>query len=406
MNRSFDDTKTAFAYKSDKELRNARFLFKSMSKKWLVKLGMWATPRMLRMQLPVKGLIRNTIFKQFVGGETLEETLKAGVNLARFNVQIILDYGVERKEGEDSFDHAAEEFIRVINFASQQDNIPFMSIKLTGMCRIPLLEKLNMATSYEEVIKGIVHTDGLTGDEKQEWQRVCDRVLRICTIASEKNIGVMVDAEETWIQGPVDALTTKMMQKFNTGKPVVFNTAQLYRHDRLQYIKDSNQYAQKTGYKCAFKLVRGAYMEKERERAAEKGYPSPINADKISTDKMYNEALRYCIDPSSNMFTLVGSHNEASNTLAADLIEMNNMPYDTERVYFSQLYGMSDNITFNLARDGYNATKYLPFGPIHDVIPYLMRRAEENSSLSGQTGRELNLINEEIRRRNREATKS
>lgn len=401
MNRSFDDTKTAFAYKSDRELRNAKFLFKSMSKGWLVKLGMWITPKALKMQLPVKGLIRNTIFRQFVGGETLEETLKVGLNLARFNVQIILDYGVERKEGEASFDHAAEEFIRVINFAAQQDNIPFMSIKLTGMCRIPLLEKLNEVISYEEVVKGNIPTDTLSEEEKQEWQRVYNRVLRICTIASEKNIGVMVDAEETWIQGPVDALTTKMMQRFNTNTPVVFNTAQLYRHDRLQYIKDSNQYARKAGFKCAFKLVRGAYMEKERERAAEKGYPSPINADKKGTDKMYNDALRYCIDPSSNMYTLVGSHNEASNMLAADLIEMNNMPYDTSRVYFSQLYGMSDNITFNLAQEGYNATKYLPFGPIEDVIPYLMRRAEENSSLGGQTGRELKLITEEIKRRNK-----
>lgn len=396
---SFNDTKTAFAYKSDKELRNARFLFSSMSKKWLVKLGLWATPRALKVSLPVKGIIRSTIFKQFVGGETIEETSRVGVNLARFNVQIILDYGVERKEGEANFNHAADEFIRVIDFAAQQDNIPFMSVKLTGISRIPLLEKLNAATPYEDVVKGNIHTNTLTEDEKQEWQRVCDRLTRICTEAAQKNIGVMVDAEETWIQGPVDAITTRMMQQFNAKGPVVFNTAQLYRHDRLQYIKDSNQYAKQAGFKCAFKLVRGAYMEKERERAAEKGYASPINPDKESTDKMYNDALRYCIDPANDMFTLVGSHNEASNMLAADLIEMNNMPYDTKRVYFSQLYGMSDNITFNLSKSGYNATKYLPFGPINDVIPYLMRRAEENSSLGGQTGRELKLINEEIKRR-------
>ncbi len=403
MNQPFNDIKTAFAYKSDKDLRNARFLFSSMSHNWLVKAGMWITPRALKMGLPVKGVIRSTIFKQFVGGETLEDTVKVGENLARFNVQIILDYGVERKEGEDNFDHAADEFIRVINFAAEQDNVPFISIKMTGMSRIPLLEKLHSATPYEDVVKGFVHTDTLNSSEKEEWQRVYDRVLRICNVALEKKIGVMVDAEETWIQGPIDALTTEMMQKFNVNGPIVFNTAQLYRHDRLQYIKDSNQYARSNGFKCAFKLVRGAYMEKERERALENGYPSPINADKKGTDKMYNDALRYCIDPKNDVYTLVGSHNEASNMLAAELIEVNNMPYDTPRVYFSQLYGMSDNITFNLAKTGYNSTKYLPFGPINDVIPYLMRRAEENSSLGGQTGRELNLINKEIKRRAKES---
>lgn len=399
MNISFDDTKTAFAYKSDKELRNARFLFSSMSKNWLVKLGLWLTPRALKLKLPIKGIIRNTIFKQFVGGETLRETEKAGLNLARFNVQIILDYGVEGKQVEDSYDHARDEFIRVINFAAEQDNIPFMSIKLTGMSRFELLEKIGESTVYADVVKGKLNLDKLSTQEKEEWQRVCDRMVQICKVAAEKQIGVMVDAEDSWIQDPVDALTTQMMEQFNRDRVIVYNTAQLYRHDRLQYIKDVNEYAKGSGFTLAFKLVRGAYMEKERERALEKGYPSPINPDKESTDKMFNDAVRYCLDSESNIYTLIGSHNEASNMLGAELIEINNMPYDTRKVFFSQLYGMSDNITFNLAKAGYNSTKYLPFGPINDVIPYLMRRAEENSSLGGQTGRELNLIKKEIKRR-------
>lgn len=399
MNLSFNDTKTAFAYKSDKDLKNARFLFASMSKAWLVKLGLWATPKLLHLNLPVSGLIRNTIFKQFVGGETLEETATVAAHLANFNVKIILDYGVEGKEGEENYNHARDEFIRVIAFAASQPNVPFMSIKLTGMSRFSLLQKLNDQAHYADVVKGEINTTNLTTEEKAEWQRVHDRLEKICSVAAEKNIGVMIDAEETWIQHPVDALTTQMMKLFNKEKGIVFNTAQLYRHDRLQFIQDANEFARSSGFKCAFKLVRGAYMEKERERAAEHGYPSPINPDKATTDKEYNNAVRYCIDPANDMFTLVGSHNEESNKLAAELIEKFNIPHDTARVYFSQLYGMSDNITFNLAAAGYNSSKYLPFGPIKDVIPYLMRRAEENSSLGGQTGRELNLIMEEMKRR-------
>ncbi|MCW5913800.1 MAG: proline dehydrogenase family protein [Chitinophagaceae bacterium] len=399
MNLNFQNTENAFAYKSDKELKGARFLFSSMSKSWLVKLGIWATPLALRWNLPVKGLIRKTIFRQFVGGETLKQTTSVADHLAKFNVQIILDYGVEGGQGEDKYQHAMDEFIRVINFASGQPNIPFMSIKVTGMARFGLLEKIHAQSDYNDVVRGGLQTDHLSAEEKAEWQRACDRMLNICKVAVEKKVGVMIDAEDSWIQHPVDALTTQMMMQFNKENPVVYNTAQLYRHDRLQYIKDVNEFAKASGFICAFKLVRGAYMEKERARAAEMGYPSPINADKAATDKMYDDAVRYCVDPQNNMYTLVGSHNEESNRLAAELIDKYGMPHNTDRVYFSQLYGMSDNITFNLAKAGYNSTKYLPFGPIHDVIPYLMRRAEENSSLGGQTGRELNLIREEIKRR-------
>ena len=399
MNISFEDTETAFEYKTDKELRKAKFLFSSMSKEWLVNLGLKITPWALRVGLPVKGLIRDTIFSQFVGGETLEETSSVAEKLGRFHVQVILDYGVEGKEGEENYDAAMEQFIDVINYAATQSNIPFMSVKPTGFARFQLLEKLGASAVYQDIINGKVASGVLTADEKQEWQRVVNRLDNICKIAAEKDIRVLIDAEDSWIQDPIDALTTIMMLKYNRGQVRVYNTAQLYRHDRLQYIKDSNNFATANNFILGMKLVRGAYMEKERERAAEKNYPSPINPDKETTDKHYNASLEYCIDPQNNMHTVVGSHNEYSNLYATQLMAHFGLPLNDDRVHFSQLYGMSDNITFNLARAGCHVSKYLPFGPIKDVIPYLMRRAQENSSVSGQTGRELLLIKKEMQRR-------
>ena len=399
MNISFEDTETAFKYKSDKELRKAKFLFSSMSKEWLVNLGLKITPWALRVGLPVKGLIRDTIFSQFVGGETLEETSSVAEKLGRFHVQVILDYGVEGKEGEENYDAAMEQFIDVINYAATQSNIPFMSVKPTGFARFQLLEKLGAAAVYQDIINGKVASGVLTADEKQEWQRVVNRLDNICKTAAEKDIRVLIDAEDSWIQDPIDALTTMMMLKYNRGQVRVYNTAQLYRHDRLQYIKDSNNFATANNFILGMKLVRGAYMEKERERAAEKNYPSPINPDKETTDKHYNASLEYCIDPQNNMHTVVGSHNEYSNLYATQLMAHFGLPLNDDRIHFSQLYGMSDNITFNLASAGCHVSKYLPFGPIKDVIPYLMRRAQENSSVSGQTGRELLLIKKEMQRR-------
>jgi proline dehydrogenase len=399
MNISFDDTETAFAYKTDKDLKNAAFLFSSMAKTWLAKAGLWLTPIALKYGLPVKGLIRQTIFKQFVGGETLQETSAVAEKLSQYHVQVIIDYGVEGMEGEETFDKARDEFIKVIHYASGQRNIPFMSVKLTGLARFALLQKISEATAYEDVIAGIANLNTLTSDEKKEWGKVATRLLRICETAKRCNIGVLIDAEESWIQPAVDALTVQMMQQFNREKPFVYNTAQLYRKDRLQFIKDCNAIAVRNNFKTGMKLVRGAYMEKERERAAENNYPSPINDTKEATDNEYNAALEYCIDPANNIFSVVGSHNEFSNLYAVELMERFGMPHNSPHVHFSQLYGMSDNITFNLARAGCSVSKYLPFGPIKDVVPYLMRRAQENSSVSGQTGRELQLIRKELARR-------
>jgi proline dehydrogenase len=396
---SFDNTEYAFAYKSNAALRKAKFLFSSMGHPWLVKLGTRITPWAINMGLPVNGFIRNTLFGQFVGGETLEQTARVADRLEEFGVQVILDYGVEGKEGEASFDHACDEFIRVIRFASTQANIPFMSIKITGFARFGLLEKLDKAAAPRYGVEGTIATEGLTADEKKEWERVYQRMEKIIDVAATNDVGVLVDAEETWIQDPVDALTMQMMKKYNTTKAVVYNTVQLYRHDRLQFLKDSHYQAKQQNFVLGAKLVRGAYMEKERKRAREMDYPSPIQPDKASCDKDYNEAVKYGIDHLADMALIVASHNETSNLLATQLLQQRNLPLHHPHMHFSQLYGMSDNITFNLAKAGCSVSKYLPFGPIKDVIPYLMRRAQENSSVSGHTGRELALIKKEVQRR-------
>jgi proline dehydrogenase len=399
MNISFEDTKTAFAYKSNPELKRAHFIFNSMAKPWLVKLGLWLTPLALKLRLPVKGLIRKTIFSQFVGGETLQKTSAVVEKLAKFHVQVILDYGVEGKEGEENFDHAAEEFIKVIQYAATQPNIPFMSIKLTGLSRFELFRKIDSLAVYSDIVEGKIPLEKLTDDEKAEWERVVDRLRKICEVAITTNVSVLIDAEESWIQHAEDAITTQMMREFNIDRAVIYNTAQLYRHDRLQFIKDSCRFAKENNFIPAMKLVRGAYMERERDRAEEMNYPSPINATKQATDDEFNAAVEFCVNPENKMHVVIGSHNEYSNLYATQLMEQFGLPLNDPRIHFSQLYGMSDNITFNLAKAGCNVSKYLPFGPIKDVIPYLMRRAQENSSVSGQTGRELLLIKKELKRR-------
>ena len=400
---SFDNTELAFAYKTTKELKKAKFLFSSMGIGWLVKLGTRLTPWAIKAHLPINGIIRNTIFKQFVGGETLQETAGVADKLAQYNVQVILDYGVEGIEGEDSFDKSADEFIKVIQYAATQPSIPFISIKLTGFARFGLLKKLDTAADNKSGVEGRINIEVLTDNEKAEWNKVVIRLIKICEAAQRNNVGVLVDAEETWIQDPVDALTMQMMERFNKSKVVVYNTIQLYRHDRLQFFKDSLAEAQKNNFILGVKLVRGAYMEKERRRATAMNYPSPIQHDKESTDNDYNAAIEFSMEQLDNLFVIVASHNEYSNLNATQLLQQKNLPLNHSHVHYSQLLGMSDNITFNLAKAGCSVSKYLPFGPLKDVVPYLMRRAQENSSVSGQTGRELQLIKKELKRRRQKA---
>lgn len=400
---SFDNTEFAFEYKTDKQLKKARFLYSMMGKPWLVKLGTRLAPWSIKSGLPVKGIIRNTIFQQFVGGETLDETAIVAKKLCSYNVKVILDYGVEGgDDGEKGFDHATEEFIRVINYAATQPNIPFMSIKVTGLARFTLLEKLDhlMHTANGTLMKRFLRSiEELNAEEKEEWHKVRHRMMQICEIATEKNIGVLIDAEETWIQDPVDALTILMMDTFNKSRCIVYNTIQHYRHDRLQFLKDSYAAAVERNFILGAKLVRGAYMEKERKRAEENGYPSPIQKDKESSDNDYNAGLEFCINHLERVGLIVASHNEYSNLYATELLHKKGLSLNHPHIHWSQLYGMSDNITFNLAHAGCSVSKYLPFGPIKDVIPYLMRRAQENTSVKGQTGRELGLINKELKRR-------
>jgi proline dehydrogenase len=309
---------------------------------------------------------------------------------------------VEGKEGEENFEHACNEFIRVINYAATQPNIPFMSVKVTGFARFALLERLDAlmhaaeGTLMKRYLKAV---NELSPDEREEWHKVRHRMMRVCEAAAEKKRGVLIDAEETWIQDPVDALTILMMDTFNKERPVVYNTTQHYRTDRQLFLKESYEAAIERNFILGAKLVRGAYMEKERKRAAEKGYPSPIQPDKENSDRDFNESVKFCIDHIDNIALIVASHNEYSNLYTTQLMQQKGMPLNHPHVHLSQLYGMSDNITFNLAHAGCSVSKYLPFGPIKDVIPYLMRRAQENTSVGGQTGRELGLIKKELERR-------
>jgi proline dehydrogenase len=401
---SFDNTEYAFEYKNNAELKKAHFLFSSIGKPWLVKLGTVLTPWAIKWKIPfVKSIVRKTIFSQFVGGESLEETAVVAKKMGEYHVDIILDYGVEGgDDAEEAYDEACQEFIRVINYAATQKNIPFISIKVTGLVAFSLLEKMdeimhsltgNLIAKYEAALLQISKAEEL------QWDALKKRLDKICSIAASKNIGVLVDAEETWIQDPVDALTMLMMLSYNQQQAVVFNTIQLYRHDRLAFLKDSIEAAEQRNFILGVKIVRGAYMEKERKRAEEKGYPSPIQPNKEASDKDYNSALQLCIEHIEKTFVIVASHNEQSNLLATQLMDKQDLMHGHKHIHFSQLYGMSDNITFNLAKENFNVSKYLPFGPIHEVIPYLMRRAQENSSVSGQTSRELLLIQKELKRR-------
>lgn len=382
----FDNTEIAFRYRTTNDLKQARFLFASMGSPTLTKIGMLFTKAAINMQLPITGIVKKTIFRQFCGGETIDEAAVTADMLTDFNVGVILDYGVEGNESEEEFDKAVQNFIRAIKYAASKKNIPFISIKVTGFGRFALLEKLH-------------NKEPLSTDEQQEWQRVQDRIDKICATAHAENVMVLVDAEETWIQDPVNDLANMVMERYNKERAVVYNTFQLYTTSALPYLKESYELARTKGYILGAKLVRGAYMEKERARATEKGYTSPIQPDKVSTDRDYNEAVHFCLQRIDHLALFIGTHNEHSCMEAARYMKEHHIPPQTHQVWFSQLYGMSDNISFNLADAGYRVAKYLPYGPVKDVLPYLMRRAEENTSVAGQTGRELTLINKELKRR-------
>jgi proline dehydrogenase len=392
MNLSLNNTQNAFAYRSNTDLNKAKWLFTVIQNPWIVSLGTRLTPMLMKSGLPINGLIRNTIFNQFVGGETLDESARVTKMLGSYGVQVILDYGVEAKEGDASFDEVTEHFIKAVEFAATQDNVPFISVKLTGLSSMHLLERLNEAPRLRSGIHDSESDDAA-------WNRLKERMYAICDVAETHGIGILIDAEETWIQDPIDRLAIELMGVYNKEKVIVYNTYQLYRSDRLRFLQLSHKIATEGNFILGAKLVRGAYMEKERARAASMGYPSPIQLDKSATDTDFDAAVVYCLEHLDNIALIVASHNEESNLKCAQMMQDKGLQNNHPRIHFSQLYGMSDHISFNMASEGYQVSKYLPFGPLHDVIPYLMRRAQENSSVNGQTNRELLLIRQEIARR-------
>lgn len=381
---SFDNTENAFKSKSNSDLKRSYQLFKLISNPFLVKLGATFTP--LALSIGFKGIIKNTIFKQFVGGETIHDCAKTINELGKYNIGTILDYSVEGKESEADFDACLQETLETISMAKSNKHIPFCVFKVTGLARFALLEKISSSEKLAE-------------NEILEWEKVKNRVAKICSTAAEAHQPIFIDAEESWIQKAIDDLANENMKNFNKNEVIVYNTFQLYRKDRLAFLMETLREAKEGNYKIGAKLVRGAYMEKERTRAAEKNYSSPIQTTKEDSDKDYDLALKYCIENIETISVCAGSHNEKSALYLVHLMKEKGIEKNDNRIYFSQLLGMSDHISYNLSLNGYNVSKYVPYGPVKEVLPYLIRRAQENTSVKGQTGRELSLIIKEKQRR-------
>lgn len=383
---NFDDTEIAFRNKSNAALNAAYWLFKLISSNFLTKVGPPVTNFFLNIGLPVKGLIKATIFKHFCGGETIAECEHTIQQLASGKVGTILDYSVEGEDEEAVFDFTCEEIIRTIERAAGDQRIPITVFKVTGIGRFGLLEKLDAKKE-------------LNATETAEFKKVKQRCEKICRMAFDRNVPVMVDAEETWIQDTIDELAMDMMRLFNKERIIVYNTYQMYRHDKLADMKADHLIAKASGFILGVKMVRGAYMEKERKRAEEMGYPSPIQPDKAASDLDFDASLNYCMEHIGEIAFVCGTHNEESCRLLAELLDQHEIAHNHPHVYFAQLLGMSDNLSFNLSDAGYNVAKYVPYGPIKAVMPYLFRRAQENTSIAGQTSRELGLIMKEKQRR-------
>ena len=386
MEKIFNNTEVAFSLKSDTELERAYFLFKLIESQPLVKIGTAVTNFALKAHLPVEGLIRSTVFDHFCGGINEHDCLSVVDKMYIKGVSSVLDYSVEGKEEEAQFDAALEMILKTVDFAKERMAIPFAVFKPTGFGRIALYEKVGSRAELSE-------------KEQEEWSRVIARFDKVCKIAHDKDVALLIDAEESWMQGAADELVEEMMRKYNKEKAIVFNTLQMYRWDRLDYLKKLNEEAKKDGFYIGMKIVRGAYLEKENERAVDKGYKSPICINKQTTDENYDAAIVYMLDNIDLMYIFAGTHNENSSYGLMELMEERGIAKNDNRIFFGQLYGMSDNISYNLAKEGYNVAKYLPFGPVRDVMPYLIRRAEENTSVAGQTSRELDLIKKERSRR-------
>lgn len=386
MDHLFNNTEVAFSLKSDSELERAYFLFRLIKSEPLVKIGTAVTKFALKSSLPVEGLIRASVFDHFCGGVSEKDCLPIIDKMYSKGVNSVLDYSVEGKEEEDQFDRVMEKSLSLIQFIKEKEALPFAVFKPTGFGRLKI---------YQKVSENAV----LSEDEKLEWQRVLDRYDRVAKACFDEGVSLLVDAEESWMQDAADDILESLMARYNKEKVIIFSTLQLYRHDRMDYLKKLHQRAREKGFKIGMKLVRGAYMEKERERAQIKKYQDPICATKAMTDDNFNAVLDYMFENLDDMAIFCGTHNEESSYLFMDRINKSDFSKSDPRLWFGQLYGMSDHISFNLAAQGFNVAKYLPFGPVKDVMPYLIRRAEENTSVAGQTNRELDLISREKKRR-------
>jgi proline dehydrogenase len=386
MDKIFNNTQNAFSLKSDTELDRAYFLFKMISVQPLVRIGTAVTNFALNANLPVEGLIRATVFDHFCGGVSEDDCIPVVDKMYTKGVSSVLDYSVEGKEDEAHFDDAMQMTLKIIDFAKEKKAIPFAVFKPTGFGRFELYEKLGEGQT-------------LNPEEEAEWNRVEERFEKVCKAAHDNDISLLIDGEESWMQDAADELVARMMQKYNKQKAIVYNTLQMYRWDRLDYLKNLYEQAKSEGFYIGMKLVRGAYMEKENKRAEEKGYKSPICESKQATDDNFDAAVDYMIQNIDKMAIFAGTHNELSSYTLMQKMNEKGISKNDSRLWFGQLYGMSDNISYNLAHEGYNVAKYLPFGPVKDVMPYLIRRAEENTSVAGQTSRELLLIKTERNRR-------
>jgi proline dehydrogenase len=383
---SFENTKIAFANRSDRELKKAHFVFKVLAISWLNNIGTKLTMLALNLGLPVKGLIKWTVFDHFCGGEDILDCENTIQGLASYNVKTILDYSVEGKQNEADFDHCLGKAVSSIERAKLDGNVPFCVIKLTGLIEFDLLEKISGGTVLSE-------------EENIAFLKGRNRVDIIAQNAFNAHIPLMIDAEESWIQNAIDEIAHLLMTRYNLERAIVYNTAQMYRHDRFFYIKNLHQKAEEGNFYIGLKIVRGAYMEKERNRATKMSYLSPIQPSKSATDVDYDRAIQFCVENIGRISICAGTHNEKSSLLLTEIMKDHQILEDDSRIYFSQLLGMSDHISFNLSKVNFNVAKYVPYGPVREVMPYLIRRADENTSVAGQTGRELNLIRKELDRR-------
>ncbi len=382
----FQDTETAYADKSDSDLKEKYRIFKMLNSPFLNAVGSGCAKFALSLGLPVEGLIKATIFEQFCGGETIGECERAINKLGDSHIGTILDYSVEGKATEEDFDRTKDEIIRTIDRAKDDPNIPFAVFKVTGIAPLGTLERLSAKKK-------------LDAKSQAKCERIHNRVNEICEFAYSVGQPVFIDAEDSWIQDAIDRLAMEMMERFNHEQPIIFNTLQMYRTDRLQYLKDARRQAKNDGFILAVKLVRGAYMEKERDHAEHLGRPSPIHVDKAATDADYNGAIEYCMRHFEDMAFVAATHNEISTKRLAELMHEMGISPNHPNIFYSQLYGMGDNISYVLAKNGYNVSKYVPYGPVADAVPYLIRRANENSSAAGQVSRELEMISKELSRR-------